>query len=205
MNPKREDMDGSVPDQCGAALVLLDVINDLDFDSGEALLKNALPAARKLAELKRRAKEANVPSIYVNDNFGRWRSDFHQQLKHVLEEGSRGNPLAELLQPDEEDYFVLKPQNSGFYHTQLDLLMQYLGTQKVILTGFATDICVLFTASDAHMRNMEVIVPRDCVAANTTEDNTRALEHMSRVLDVEVVESVEIDFAKLSAKTGARR
>jgi Amidases related to nicotinamidase len=191
------DLDGNVPDDCPVAVILLDVINDLEFEGGEELLKSALPAARKLAELKRRARSANVPLIYVNDNFGKWRSDFHQQLEHVLKDGSRGRPIAELLRPDEEDYFVLKPQNSGFYHTQLDLLIQYLGTKTIILTGFATDICVLFTASDAHMRKLDVIVPRDCVAANSVADHDRALEHMARVIEAKVVDSSEIDFKKL--------
>jgi nicotinamidase-related amidase len=197
MSTKSPDLHGNVPDDCPVALVLLDVINDLDFEGGENLLKNALPAARKLAELKKRARGASVPVIYVNDNFGKWRSDFHQQLEHVLEDGSRGRPIAELLRPDKEDYFVLKPQNSGFYHTQLDLLIQYLGTKTIILAGFATDICVLFTASDAHMRKLDVIVPRDCVAANNESENERALQHMARVLEAKVMESGEIDFGKL--------
>ncbi|MFL5636766.1 MAG: cysteine hydrolase, partial [Gemmatimonadaceae bacterium] len=76
MPAKNPDLHGNVPDQCSVALILIDVINDLEFDDGEAFLKNALPAAKKMAALKRRAKEAGVPTIYVNDNFGKWRSDF---------------------------------------------------------------------------------------------------------------------------------
>src|SRR5437868_4173377 len=98
-----QDLDGSVPDQSPVALVLLDVINDLDFRTGPALLENALPAAKNLAALKKRAKAAEVPVIYVNDNFGRWRSDFRQQLQHVIDDDTLGKPLAELLKPDEDD------------------------------------------------------------------------------------------------------
>jgi len=175
-------------------LILIDVINDMEFDEGEALFANALPAARSLARLRKRAKDAGVPVIYVNDNFGKWRSDFRQQLGHVLEDGVRGEPIAKLLKPDEEDYFVLKAKHSGFYHTQLDLLIDYLQVKTVILAGFATDMCVLFTASDAYLRDLEIIVPPDCSAAASKEHHNGALEHMSRVLHVRTIPSGAIDF-----------
>lgn len=197
MPARNDDLHGNVPDQCSVALILIDVINDMEFDSGEALLRNALPAARNLAKLKGRAKDAGVPVIYVNDNFGKWRSDFRQQLGHVLEDGVRGEPIAKLLGPDDQDYFVLKAKHSGFYHTQLDLLIDYLHVRTVILAGFATDMCVLFTASDAYLRDLEIIVPPDCSASASIEHHRTALEHMSRVLHVKTIPSAEIDFTGL--------
>jgi nicotinamidase-related amidase len=197
MRAKNDDLHGNVPDQCSVALLLIDVINDMEFDSGASLLENALPAARRLADLRRRARQAGVPVIYVNDNFGKWRSDFRRQLGHVLEDGVRGRPVAELLRPDENDYFVLKAKHSGFYQTQLDLLIDYLKVRTLVLTGFTTDNCVLFTASDAFLRDLEIIVPPDCVAAVKPDYHERALEHMTRVLDVQAIESTEIDFAGL--------
>jgi len=197
MPAKNDDLHGNVPDQCPVALILIDVINDMEFGAGEALLKNALPAARALAKLKRRAKDAGVPVIYVNDNFGKWRSDFRQQLGHVLEDGVRGEPIAKLLRPDEQDYFVLKAKHSGFYHTQLDLLIDYLEVRTVVLAGFATDMCVLFTASDAYLRDLEIIVPPDCSASETMENHHGALDHMSRVLHVKSIPSTEIDLSEL--------
>ena len=199
MPARNSDLHGNVPDQCSVALILIDVINDMEFNSGEALLRNALPAARKLSRLKKRAKDAGVPSIYVNDNFGKWRSDFRQQLGHVLEGGVRGEPVAKLLRPDEDDYFVLKAKHSGFYHTQLDLLIDYLQVRTVVLAGFATDMCVLFTASDAYLRDLEIIVPPDCSASASIEHHQQALEHMSRVLHVKTIPSRELDFTELLA------
>jgi nicotinamidase-related amidase len=197
MPARNQDLHGNVPDQCPVALIMIDVINDMEFESGEALFRNALPAARALANLKRRAADAGVPVIYVNDNFGKWRSDFRQQLDHVLKDGVRGEPIAKLLRPGEEDYFVLKAKHSGFYHTQLDLLIEYLRVKTVVLAGFATDMCVLFTASDAYLRDVEIIVPPDCSAAATVENHQRALDHMSRVLHVNTVQSADIDFTEL--------
>src|SRR5947209_12930650 len=194
---RNNDLHGNVPDQCALALILIDVINDMEFDEGEALFANALPAARSLARLRKRAKDAGVPVIYVNDNFGKWRSDFRQQLGHVLEDGVRGEPIAKLLKPDEEDYFVLKAKHSGFYHTQLDLLIDYLQVKTVILAGFATDMCVLFTASDAYLRDLDIIVAPDCCAAASVEHHDQALEHMSRVLHVQTPASTELNLEEL--------
>jgi nicotinamidase-related amidase len=199
MPARNHDLHGNVPDQCSVALILIDVINDMEFESGEALLKNALPAARKLSQLIRRARDAGVPVIYVNDNFGKWRSDFRQQLGHVLEDGVRGEPIAKLLRPDDEDYFVLKAKHSGFYHTQLDLLIDYLQVRTIVLAGFQTDMCVLFTASDGYLRDLEIIVPSDCSAAASVEHHERGLEHMSRVLHAQTTPSGEIDFSQLIA------
>jgi nicotinamidase-related amidase len=202
MPARNNDLHGNVPDQCSVALILIDVINDMEFDSGEALFRNALPAARKLAALKKRAKDAGVPIIYVNDNFGKWRSDFRQQLDHVLGEGVRGEPIGKLLRPAKEDYFVLKAKHSGFYHTQLDLLLDYLQVKTVVLAGFATDMCVLFTASDAYLRDLDIVVPPDCSASAATEHHNDAMEHMKRVLHVDATPSTEIDFFSLIESSG---
>jgi nicotinamidase-related amidase len=197
MPASNNDLHGNVPDQCSLALILIDVINDMEFEGGAELFRNALPAARRLAALRRRAKEAAVPVVYVNDNFGKWRSDFRQQLGHVLEDGVRGDPIAQLLRPDKQDYFVLKTKHSGFYHTQLDLLVEYLGVSTVILAGFATDMCVLFTASDAYLRDLDIIVPRDCCAARSRLHHEAAVRHMERVLHVKTTTSTRINLRKL--------
>ncbi|MDT7604526.1 MAG: hypothetical protein QOF61_2523 [Acidobacteriota bacterium] len=202
---KNEDLHGNVPDTAAVALLLIDVINDLEFEGGENLLRHALPAAKRLAELKRRAREAGVPVIYVNDNFGRWQSDFKKLLEHCLEEGVRGRPLAELLPPDEEaDYFVLKPKHSGFFSTTLDILLDYLQVKTLVVTGLTGDICVLFTASDAYMRDFNLLIPKDCVASQNARENEHALEHMRRVLKADTRESVEIDFAELQREAQAQ-
>jgi nicotinamidase-related amidase len=166
MPAKSHDLHGNVPEKAPVALLLIDVINDLAFADGKALLKQALPMAKRLAALKRRARHCGIPSIYVNDNFGRWQSDFQKVIRHCLDEGC-GKPLATLLLPDDEDYFVLKPKHSGFYSTTLELLLQALGVHTPILTGIAGNICVLFTANDAYMREYTLVVPADCVASNT--------------------------------------
>lgn len=174
--------DGTTPEKSSVVLLLVDVINDFDFPAARKLLKHALPAARKISALKKRLRSKNIPAVYVNDNFGRWRSDFRTQIERCLSGDNAGAAVASLLIPAESDYFVLKPKHSGFYASSLDVLLKNLGAQKLIITGFATDICVLFTANDAYMRDYEVIVPIDCTAAETTEARRRACAEMQRFL-----------------------
>ncbi|HEV7859936.1 MAG TPA: isochorismatase family cysteine hydrolase [Pyrinomonadaceae bacterium] len=201
MPAKNEDLHGSVPDKADVALLLIDVINDLEFDEGEQLIKYALPMADRLAALKKSARRAGIPIIYVNDNFGRWQSDFNKLLKHCLQDEVRGNPLVERLQPEEEDYFVLKPKHSGFFSTTLDTLLEYLQAKTLIITGLAGNICVLFTANDAYMRDFYLVVPSDCVASNTPEENEHALELMSKVLKADTRPSTELDLEKLKRES----
>ena len=197
----QHDLHGNAPDTTSVALLLIDVINDVDFAHGKALLKQALPMATKIAALKQRAKRVGIPSIYVNDNFGRWQSDFQQVLRHCLDEEVCGKPLATLLQPDDEDYFVLKPKHSGFYSTTLELLLQALGVHTLILTGIAGNICVLFTANDAYMRGYQLIIPADCVASQTVRENTNALRLMQTVLNADVRPSTALDLPRVLAST----
>lgn len=197
MFTKNADLHGNAPDKSRVALLLIDVINALDFPEAEQLLEFALPMARRLAALKDRAKQHDVPIVYVNDNFGRWRSDFNTQVEHCLEDGVNGKPLVELLRPQETDYFVLKPKHSGFFSTTLDLLLEYLGVNVVILTGIATNVCVLFTANDAYMRDFHLMVPSDCVASNSEAENRHALDQIRKVLKADTRPSAEISFEAL--------
>ena len=194
MPAKNEDLHGSAPDKCETALLLIDVINDLDFPEGEQMLPQALEMAQKTLALKRRAKEAGVPVIYVNDNFGRWTSDFRRTVEHCIAEESRGRELVETLRPDDDDYFVLKPKHSGFFSTTLDTLLRYLGAKRLVLTGIAGNFCVLFTANDAYMRDYDLLIPEDCCVSNTPRENEEALALMQKFLkaDTRGSEAIEL-------------
>lgn len=199
MPRESHDLHGSAPDKSETALLLIDVINDFDFREGEQLLRLALPVGKNIAELKQRTREASIPSIYVNDNFGRWQSDFKKIVAHCKGENSKGKPFVELLLPDQDDYFVLKPKNSGFYSTTLDLLLTHLTAKNLIITGIAGNNCVFFTANDAYMRDFKVFVPSDCVVSNTEEENNHALKQMETVLKANVTPAAKLDLKALSS------
>lgn len=174
----------SFPDQSHTALLIIDVINDLEFDGGEALLPQALAMAGQIAALKRRVAAKGIPAVYLNDNFGQWRSDFRAVVEQNRA-GMRGAPLVQRLAPEADDYFVLKPKHSGFFGTTLETLLRFLGTRRLILTGLATPMCVLFTAIDAYMRDYEILVPGDCSAAEDPDQHAATLHYLREVLKVD--------------------
>jgi nicotinamidase-related amidase len=155
------DLHGSAPDKSGAALLLIDVINSFDFPEGDELLRLALPVSKNIAELKQRAKAAGIPCIYVNDNFGKWQSDFKKLVARCTGEDAKGKDFVKPLVPDDDDYFVLKPKHSGFYSTTLDLLLTTFEREEPDSSPASPgNNCVLFTANDAYMRDFQSVRPR---------------------------------------------
>jgi nicotinamidase-related amidase len=184
------------PAPCRAALLVIDMINDLDFDEGRALLPHATSAAKSIRALGATAREAGVPVVYVNDNYGQWHSERSLIVEHCSREGALGRDVVKSLEPEDDDYFVMKPQFSGFYSTNLPALLPRLGAQRLILTGVSADICVLFTAADAHMREYDLWVPADCVASFDPQRTRWALEIMKNSMKAEVRSTDELALAE---------
>jgi nicotinamidase-related amidase len=172
----------SVFPRARTALLLVDVINLFDFPRGAAFAKRALGPARNIRRLRDRAHRARVPVIYVNDNWGRWRSDFKAVVADCRDPDRPGAPIAELLAPTPRDFFVLKPHLSGFHETPLDTLLQAGDVNKVVIAGFAADNCVFFTAAEAHMRDYAIVVPSDCCASEIDRERRHALAQMRKFL-----------------------
>lgn len=170
----------------GAVLLLIDVINPLDFDGGDRLLRSALPAARRIAALKSRLRRAGVPAVYANDNFGHWNLSLAELADLQCRRHAPGREIIDMLRPKRGDHYVLKPRHSAFYGTGLEPLLDHLGARRLILTGFAANICVWFTANDAYMREYRLNVPSDCTAAERPADVEYVLEQMRRVMGADV-------------------
>ncbi|MFL6529154.1 MAG: cysteine hydrolase family protein [Chthoniobacterales bacterium] len=196
MPAKNQDLHGSAPDKCEIALLLIDVINDLEFPEAEQMLDDAVAMAKNVRRLKQRARKAGVPAIYVNDNFGKWQSDFHRTVQHCGSPKVRGHELVRILKPMKADYFVLKPKHSGFFSTTLETLLRYLDAKTLILTGIAGNFCVLFTANDAYMRDYDLLIPEDCCVSNTPRENEEALGLMRKFLKADTRPSDEIELRR---------
>ena len=175
----------SVFPKARTALLLVDVINLFDFPRGQSLARRALGPARLIGRLRARAHDAGVPVIYVNDNWGRWRSDFKAIVADCGRPARPGAPIAKLLEPTARDFFVLKPHLSGFHETPLDTLLRSGEVQTVVIVGFAADNCVFFTAAEAHMRDYTVVVPSDCCASESDTERRHALAKMRKFLDAD--------------------
>lgn len=195
---QQNDLHGSAPDSHHTALLLIDVINDFEFPRGDELFAQAMPIADCIAGLKRKARVAGAPAIYVNDNFGRWQSNFNELVKRCTEDDVRGRPFVKKLVPEDDDYFVLKPKHSAFYQTPLELLLKHLGTERVILTGVSTNSCILFTAGDAYMRDLTLMVPEDCVAACNAHEHESAMEQLKCMLKADTTPSTRLSIEKLA-------
>ena len=176
-----------------AALVIIDMINDMAFEGAEALRPLARSAAKAIIGLRAAADKAGVPVVYVNDNFGEW----HSERGRLVDRATKGEgaDIASALAPRADDYFVIKPQFSGFYSTNLPVLLPKLGVSRLILTGVAADICVLFTAADAHMRDYALWVPRDAVAGEQQQRTDWALEIMANSMAAETRPTTALSLA----------
>ena len=180
-----DESDGLTPARGGAALLIIDMINTLDFPGAEGLRAEIDATADAILSLRDQAEAAGVPVIYVNDNHGQWHSERSRIIEACLADDSPGRGTVRRLAPRPDDYFVIKPQFSGFYATNLPVLLPQLRVSRLILTGVAADMCVLFTAADAHMREYDLWTPPDAVASNTPQRTEWALEIMKESMGAE--------------------
>ncbi|MFI1105769.1 cysteine hydrolase family protein [Streptomyces melanogenes] len=180
----------------GPALIVIDMINTYDHEDAELLLPSARRVVPVLADLIHRARRSEVPVIYANDNFGLWRSHHGELLETAL-----ARPHADLIEPirpDDDSLFVVKARHSVFYETPLAYLLWELGAGHIVLSGQVTEQCILYSALDAHIRHLDVTVPRDAVATIHPELATAALKMMERNMGARVVTAQEVDFARLA-------
>ena len=189
----------------GTALLLIDVITDFDFEDGDRLFENAKRVVPAIAALRERASREGLPVIYVNDNYGKWQDDFNKQVDEIIRSSPRGKEIAEQLRPSKDDYYVLKPQRSAFYETPLAVLLASMKVSNLVLAGFTTDICVLFSAHDAYMRGFRVFVPSDCSAAADMKHHEQALELIARIADVDISPSANLELSSTSEPKNSAR
>ncbi len=177
------------------ALLLIDFINTLDFDGGEELAGRAVAAARHVRRLKRQARAEDVPTIYVNDHFGDWSANF-DAVRRRCERSKLGRELTALLRPMRGDLSILKPRHSAFYGTPLEYLLRSEGIDRVVMTGQATEQCILYSALDAYVRELEVAVPRDAVAHIHDDLADAALRMMETNMSADVTPSADCHLRK---------
>jgi nicotinamidase-related amidase len=164
-------------------LVLVDVIHDFRCEDGPLLHERTRRIVPELARLRRAARAAGVPVIYVNDNHGRWRSSWEDTVERAMR--SRQGDVARRLRPSATDWFVLKPARSAFYQTPLEALLDSFGAREVIIAGVTTDMCVFSTTHDAVLRHLRCYVPRDTCISLDDERHERALALLEGSLGVD--------------------
>ena len=193
----QDDLHGNVPDQSQVVLLLIDILNDLNFPDNRHLVRRSVTLAKSIAKLKARCKKVSIPTIYVNDNRGRWRSDIFAVLRHCLRRQSPGRKMTKLLVPEPDDYIVLKPKHSPFYASPLQTILDSIGARVAIVTGVTTNACVLIGAGELHVRDFGLFVPADCVAALTEREHRRSLDVMKNSFDADTTPSSRLNLERL--------
>jgi nicotinamidase-related amidase len=183
------------PSPVPIAVLLIDVLTTFQFPDGDAILQHALTIRDALVRLKSRAREARIPVLYVNDNFGDWRSEKEVLMGRCLE--AKGAQFVRPLLPDSEDYFVLKPMHSAFYMTPLEVLLQHLQVETLVLTGLTSNSCITVTAHDANMRGFDIYIPADCSCARTAEEHRQALAQLESTAAADIRRSSSLKLPNL--------
>ena len=174
------------------ALIVIDMINSYDHADAERLLPSAREAVPRIAELIERTHREDVPVVYVNDNFGSWRSDQDGLVASVLR--SPHADLVEPIRPAEDALFVVKARHSIFFQTPLEYLLGQEGIDRLVLVGQVTEQCILYSALDAHIRHLEVCVPREAVAHIHGDLADAALRMMELNMGAEVCTAEKVRF-----------
>jgi nicotinamidase-related amidase len=183
------------PSPVPVALLLIDVLTTFQFPDGDAILQGALDMRDALVRLKARARTSKIPVLYVNDNFGDWRSEKEVLMGRCLE--AKGGEFVRPLLPDSEDYFVLKPMHSAFYMTPLEVLLQHLQVETLILTGLISNSCIAVTAHDANMRGFEIYIPPDCSCARDPQEHVQALGQLEAMAGANIKRSTVLKLPNL--------
>lgn len=166
------------------ALLIIDMINAFNFEHGNILAEKALIIAEQIQQLKKQCKQENIPIIYINDHYNLWQAELNKVIDYCRNEKSE--LFIDKIKPDDTDYFLIKPRHSAFYGTALYTLLHQLHVKNLILTGIAGNICVLFTANDAYMREYPLLIPDNCIASVDDEDNKYALRMMKNVMNAKI-------------------
>jgi nicotinamidase-related amidase len=175
----------------GTALLVVDMLNAYEHPEADRLaerVERALPGVRRLLE---RAAEADVPIVYVNDNYGDWNSS-SEELAAKAMEGAHPE-LVEPVLPAAGHSFVIKARHSTFYGTPLEYLLDQMGAERLVFTGQVTEQCILYSVIDAYVRQFDVAVGTDAVAAIYDDLGAAALRMMERNLGAELVDAEDCD------------
>ncbi|MBN6890024.1 nicotinamidase-related amidase [Cytobacillus horneckiae] len=172
------------PTTSGIAFIIIDMINDFQFKHGEVLAQKALQITGPINQIKEQFKKHHLPIIYVNDHYQLWQANLNKIIDYCHNPISQ--PVIDAIRPSPDDYFLIKPKHSAFYGTALNTLLHQLQVQTLVISGIAGNICVLFSANDAYMRDYKLHIPGNCTASNNDHDNNNALKMMEEVLKADI-------------------
>jgi nicotinamidase-related amidase len=172
------------------AVLVIDMLNAYRHEDAELLVRNVADIIDPLAGLIAKARERDdIDLIYVNDNYGDFTAARDKIVWSALD-GARRDLIKPIV-PDKDCRFLTKVRHSAFYATALDYLLGRLETKRLIVTGQVTEQCILYTALDAYVRHLPVVVPRDAVAHIDPDLARAALKMMQKNMSAEIATAAD--------------
>lgn len=167
------------------ALLVIDMFNNYRHQDAGELALNVASIVEPLTCLISRTKvREDVDLIYVNDNHG----DFGSGPSAIVQAALEGNrpDLVTPFVPQSGCRFITKVRHSVFFASPLEYLLGRLGTQCLVLCGQVTEQCILYSALDAYVRHLDIVIPTDAVAHIDWHLGQAALEMMRRNMSAEL-------------------
>ncbi len=129
------------------------------------------------------ARRNGLPVVFLQEVHRRSLVDLGRELDgdegvHCLE-GDPGTDFFDHLRPMAGEHHIVKRRYSGFFATELDLLLRGLGVHTVVLIGGLTDVCVHYTFVDAHQHDYRARVVEDAVGGSSPEAHEASLRAMT--------------------------
>ena len=172
------------------AILVVDMLND--FVYGALTCDRAKAIVPATARLLDKAREAGVPVIFCNDAH---RAGIDRELTIWGDHAIIGTPGAEViaeLNLSDKDYVVPKRRYSGFFQTELDILLKELGVQTVVMTGLHAHMCVRHTSADAFSLGYDVVVAREATDSFTEEDYLNGLAYLKQCYGADAYSNEEL-------------
>jgi len=175
------------------ALLVVDMLNPYEHPEADRLAERVADALPGVEALLRRTGEAEIPVVYVNDNYGDWNSSSEELAKQAMD-GAHPE-LVEPVLPAAGQSFVIKARHSTFYETPLEYLLDQMGVGRLVFTGQVTEQCILYSALDAYVRHFDVVIATDAVAAIYDELGEAALQMMERNMGADLARAEEVELS----------
>jgi nicotinamidase-related amidase len=171
------------------ALIVTDMLNPYEQEDADKLVESVERTLPQVVALRDRAAESDALVVYVNDNHDHWESSRTQLVESAL--GGARPDLIEPIVPRDDDLFLAKTRHSIFYSTPVEHILGQEDVDHLVICGQVTEQCILYSALDAHLRHLDVTVPRDAVAHIFEELADASLKMMERNMHAEVCEASE--------------
>ena len=172
------------------AIIIVDMLND--FVTGALQCERGKAIVPHLKALIEGARKKGAYVIYSNDAHLK---GIDHELKlwgdHAIA-GTKGAEVIPELAPQEGDYVVPKRRYSGFFHTDLDLLLKELGVETLVMTGLHAHMCVRHTTADAYQLGYSIVVATDCTDSFTKEDYEYGIRYLKDVYGAALLTGEEV-------------